>query len=512
MAQAQDFIESVQPSVESFIGAVRNKVTFDSLKDVLGHLNEIKTYRDSVNKIGDIVWRMNTVDKNDIPRTKEQVTEHVDPDFAKYYSPEELDAIPGIKEYTQYSKSQKDKNEDIESLESYLSHRPDLYKQLHDNDSYKHLWKQESTQVPVNNDELKANWLLAAGISPDEYKWFLDNKDKYSATKLQSQLHDIEMETVPYFLGRGEEGKQYAGLLSSEIAELGKTQAPKFHLEKLGDDLYRVDDLTGGATKIATGTGKEKPMPEIHSSLVEKDGQYYHHVAYDNGKGQIVFKDVLDPDQTETEKQYLDQQKAHELKQEQVSQEDRLKYQSGMPVRLSGGETVTKPEKKGRSKTAGDKLDLGEKWDYGDMVKVAKDKRNYKNLDDEQQDDYIQLKSQMMSDYKLSEGRYNQITDMLADSDDKHAKQLFKTLESGKQKVTADVNTIINNMKLNDVIHSLYMIDTSGGADNLTKSLASVWRQLGDQYNSLPPEARDYIYQWFADREQEILKSKGLTK
>jgi hypothetical protein len=449
MPQSQDLFEKYKAPIESFIGAVRNKVSFDSYEDAMDHINELKTYKDSVRKVQDITDKLTSVDLNNVPLTKPVDKEVIDPNWMNYYTKEELQNVKPLSNYLAYSEEQSKNGKDILSMDDYLKNRPDLYNEL--KTTHGNIFKKQTDQQPMSNDELTAEYYRQAGLKPEDVKWYLENKGKYTATQYNERINDLVTKYVPYFINRGQEGQNYASLLSTEGGNmLIKPKAYKF--EKIGQDLFRIDPETGTAKIIAKGDGKEKPSSTVKPTIVYKDGQYYHHIAYESPKG-LTFKDVLDTDQTDAKGRYDEQQHTRELKTEKLSPEEHFNFTHGQ-FTTGSGLHYTPPDKKGRKGTgekvtdSHDQKDVDKEFltmnDYNAEYGTHVDENGTPKTDADEKwlEKRREHEQDMMKKYHKSEEEIFAESQKLGGMDDKEAK---KYINQNFTKMGVDKSTQVDN-------------------------------------------------------------------
>lgn len=442
------FFERYNDQIEGIIGTVAHVKDFDTYTEALQHVGKIKEYKDNVNKIMNIQNSLFEVDPDKVVKTKTTEREVFDPTHFQLYSDNELKNVEAITGYSEYSTRMEKEGKTPLNPDEYLSARPDLYGKL--KAAYPNAFKMVKEQTALSNDEILAEYYKAANVTADEVAWYQENKGKYKATAYNEQLTDLMNQYIPYFVSRGQTGLKYGAMLEEQIKQ-NYIKPPAYKYEKVGDELYRMDEW--GNMKLVSKNEKQEwtPDAQIPVAYFEKDGNIYISQVMKNKKGDTKPTIVPLGSGPEALALYASWIKSQENKREDLSETEKLLWSSGMNITIPGfgfGPDVTIPgrvAKKGGSKGVADKLDKGERVDKSDMDALFGDWYHHKkgDLDTSETQDFLKAKEEYKRNYKKTEAEFQSLMSKWEQTSGKEEKSMFREITSNYKNVTqAQVNAL----------------------------------------------------------------------
>jgi hypothetical protein len=412
-----NFFERYKGEIEDLIGIANNVESFDTYNEALQRVGKLDEYKNNVSKITDMQNRLLQVDTDKVPKTKTVDKEVFSSDYLRDAELKDVESMTG---YTEYFDRTTAKNETPIGINDYLTQRPDLYAQV--KTKYSSAFQNKKSEQNLTPDEMLASYYKEAGIAPEDVAWYQENKGKYKATKYNEKLTDLMNEYIPYFMGRDETSQQYGALLGGRI-DKEMIKPTKYEYQKIGNDLYRFDTW-GMIEKIVDGEEKQEWTvdAQIPVTMFEDNGKFYARQTFKNKKAETTQREV-----EVTKGDYDTWLRNREIQNERLSGQEKQELKFGS-INIGGFDIPGgKVPGSGKGKTGkGDGIRLDEKWEYNDMIYLAKNRDN-PTVD---KSDYAKLKKQFLKDYNYDEQGFKILMSKVENMTEKQAKQYFHGIEN----------------------------------------------------------------------------------
>lgn len=238
-----NFWDKYQGERDKLAGNISDITRFGNYQEALDDLQKLRDDEQQLRRVGDLRRKLKSVDKNVLPRFREEDTPELNPDYFEMLqgtSPENLP--PEISNYDNYAKfieEQKDPNKTVKTFDEYLTTMgvKDAFMQGNPG-----AYRTGKKQVPLTQEEIDQEYYKQAGLSPEDVQFFNEYKDKNIGTHNKA-LEQFMLEHGPSLRSSGSMGNTYEEDLKKQLSSmmLEEPAPTKYEIkidEKSGNIIY----------------------------------------------------------------------------------------------------------------------------------------------------------------------------------------------------------------------------------------------------------------------------------
>lgn len=295
-----DFSQLYGGQIKELEGNLSDITRYDNYSDAMKDLEPFTAYHDNLNKINTIKTKLNNIDLTKIPQQKDEQTPVINQDYFEMLPEDQWpDEIKNWHKYTEDLKDDKGNyKKQPATFDEYLQTLGirDKFAKAHPN-----AYKTVSTKRDLTDDELKAEYYHAAGLSPEDAQFYEQYGDKISKKDEDEKLQTLITNYLPLLQSSGSMGDSYAKSFQQQVINksVDEPALTKYEVkvdEKNGDIIY-VDPQNPGKYKVIKYADVKKPDEDGKQDWdynYDEQGNPYWGVWKKDANGQYKFERVAD--------------------------------------------------------------------------------------------------------------------------------------------------------------------------------------------------------------------------
>lgn len=262
-------------ALKNIFNNVSDIIVRDNYEDALKQLQPFRQAKQDRDRYYSLSEKINNVDFNKIPTTKQLDTEGIDTNSYAFQNLADTEA------YKTFYDAYKKKNPtydgktpiDIKEFNNYLNEYPEYRNELRE----KGIFKPMKETVKRDDNEILSDIYANAGMTPDDVSFYNSYKTKVDSeiTRQNQQLAQFVNTWTPYLISSGELGKTDLDLLTKQAAAYGlqKPEAIKYEYKTVGNNLVKINPTNGKYEIIqipTTGKEKKQSLNDLSANDLKK--------------------------------------------------------------------------------------------------------------------------------------------------------------------------------------------------------------------------------------------------
>ena len=275
MPDFSDIVLGNWNALKNIFNNVSDIIVRDNYEDALKQLQPFRQAKQDRDRYYSLSEKINNVDFNKIPTTKQLDTEGIDTNSYAFQNLADTEA------YKTFYDAYKKKNPtydgktpiDIKEFSNYLNEYPEYRNELRD----KGIFKPMKETVKRDDNEILSDIYANAGMTPDDVSFYNSYKTKVDSeiTRQNQQLAQFVNTWTPYLISSGELGKTDLDLLTKQAAAYGlqKPEAIKYEYKAVGNNLVKINPTNGKYEIIqipTTGKEKKQSLNDLSANDLKK--------------------------------------------------------------------------------------------------------------------------------------------------------------------------------------------------------------------------------------------------
>lgn len=310
-----ELMQRYGPDIQEAIGNVEDLQRFSSFKDASKYLSGKRQQRESVQRMGDILNRLESVDLNQVPLEKNVEQVDINTNHPDFIAPE-LSQNEAVKQWGAYKKRFEEKNEDGSpkiqgepmDFKSFLNYYPELAGTLPEQ-----YYTKSNQTVEMTPEEQKIAAYKLAGLNDEDIAWYEQNKKTVQSRDEYNQMVKGYLDQIiPQVQSRyGKMGDVYAKQLLSQGTDMiipePVAKSKDWVFEYKDGKMIKMNKATGNysITDLEPGV---KSDPKNWNIFIDEDGSvtgtkglpyWGERIQTKDGGWKIDYRDVLNKQETD---------------------------------------------------------------------------------------------------------------------------------------------------------------------------------------------------------------------